>query len=264
MAFLALLAFGLATVLEPVTRPTTCEFTTAHGSVVALTPEQAGHAATIAAVAARRALPQRAATIGIATAIQESKLRNLPGGDRDSLGLFQQRPSQGWGTPQQIRDPVYAAERFYAALAQVKGWESLPLTEAAQRVQRSAFPTAYAAHEDEADVYAQALTGTRPAAVACRLGPVTRASSLSETSQGLQRETGFTAEAAERALTFSAESGTRAAGAAAWAVANADRYGITAVTLGDLAWRRAPDDESLRWGPAQRPLPAGAVRIDVG
>ncbi len=261
---LALLVFGLVSVLEPVTRPPVCEFASAAGTTLNLSPEQTGHAATIAAAATRRGLPGRAATIGIATAIQESKLRNLPGGDRDSLGLFQQRPSQGWGTPEQILDPVYAADRFYAALVQVRGWESLPLTEAAQRVQRSAFPTAYAAHEDEAEVYAQALTGARPAAIACRLAPSARSVPAAEVSAALRRETGFTADAAGSALTFSAASESGAARAAAWAVARADDLGITAVTVGELAWQRAPADSSLRWAPAEEPLPARAVRIELG
>lgn len=79
-------------------------------------------------------------TIALATALQESALRNIDYGDRDSLGLFQQRPSQGWGTPAQIMDPVYSAGVFYDRLAEVPGYSRLPLTVAAQRVQRSGFP----------------------------------------------------------------------------------------------------------------------------
>jgi len=97
-------------------------------------------------------MPPRAWVIAIATALQESTLLNLDYGDRDSLGLFQQRPSQGWGTPEQIMDPEYAATRFYEAFADkvmrsTPGWESQPLTELAQVVQRSGFPTAYAKWE---------------------------------------------------------------------------------------------------------------------
>jgi hypothetical protein len=88
--------------------------------------------------------------IALATAIQESGLRNLPYGDRDSLGVFQQRSSQGWGTPAQILDPTYAASRFYRALLAVPGWQSLPLTVAANAVQRSAYPRAYAEHQTQA------------------------------------------------------------------------------------------------------------------
>src|SRR3954454_23833950 len=142
------------------------------GNSTELDPEQAGNAAVIASVAVRRGLPPRAATIGIATALQESKLVNLPGGDRDSLGLFQQRPSQGWGTPAQIRDPVYATNAFYDVLVKVEGYQDLPITTAAQKVQRSAFPAAYAEHEPEARVLASALTGYSPASLTCVLPAV--------------------------------------------------------------------------------------------
>src|SRR3954466_6292243 len=132
---------------------------TALGNSTELDPEQAGNAAIIASVAVRRGLAGRAATIGIATAMQESKLVTLPGGDRDSIGLFQQRPSQGWGTPAQVRDPVYAANAFFDVLIKVEGYRSMEITKVAQRVQRSAYPEAYADHEPEGRVLASALTG---------------------------------------------------------------------------------------------------------
>ncbi|MGW7103171.1 hypothetical protein [Streptomyces sp. NPDC054838] len=124
-----------------------------------MSPEQAGNAATIAAVGVAKGVPDRAVTIALATAMQESGLRNLDHGDRDSLGLFQQRPSQGWGTPQEIRDPVYAAGIFYDRLLEVRGWARLPLTEAAQEVQLSGFPQAYAKHEPNATVLTAAFAG---------------------------------------------------------------------------------------------------------
>jgi hypothetical protein len=125
-----------------------------------LDPDQARNAALIAVIGAQRGLPARASSIAIATAIQESKLRNIDYGDRDSLGLFQQRPSQGWGTPEQIMDPVYATNAFYDVLVKIEGFESLPITDAAQKVQRSGFPQAYADNEPEARAYASALTVT--------------------------------------------------------------------------------------------------------
>jgi murein DD-endopeptidase MepM/ murein hydrolase activator NlpD len=88
--------------------------------------------------------------IGIMTAMQESGLRNLNYGDRDSLGLFQQRPSQGWGTPEQIRTPSYAAKKFFQQELKVKGRNDMPLTAVAQAVQRSGYPYAYARWEDMA------------------------------------------------------------------------------------------------------------------
>ncbi|MER6398559.1 C40 family peptidase [Kitasatospora sp. NPDC001603] len=115
-------------------------------------------------------VPSRGQVIALATAMQESRLRNLNGGDRDSLGLFQQRPSQGWGSAEQIMDPVYASTSFYKALLKVKGWQEMPLTVAAQEVQRSGFPDAYAQWETLAIALQQAVgasigapaTGTSP------------------------------------------------------------------------------------------------------
>ena len=109
----------------------------------------------------RRALPQRAVIVALATALQESKLRNLNYGDSDSLGLFQQRPSQGWGTPTQIMTPTYAAGKFYDALLKVPNWQAIPLTQAADAVQHSAFPDAYRDWEPRATALA---CGTRLAA----------------------------------------------------------------------------------------------------
>ncbi|MEU1490870.1 hypothetical protein ABZ456_11520 [Streptomyces sp. NPDC005776] len=137
------------------------------GRTYRLSSEQAANAATISAVGTTRGMPERAVTIALATALQESGLRNIGHGDRDSLGLFQQRPSQGWGTEKQILDPVYSAGKFYQHLAEVPGYSRLPLTEAAQRVQRSGFPQAYAKHEPDAALLAAALTGRTPAALNC-------------------------------------------------------------------------------------------------
>jgi hypothetical protein len=134
-----------------------------------LEPEQMANAATIAAVGIRKGLPDHAVTIALATALQESKLRNLQGGDRDSLGLFQQRPSQDWGTPEQIMDPRYAARKFYEALVKIKGWQEMNVAQAAQAVQRSADGSAYARWEDKARILATALTGEESAAVGCAI-----------------------------------------------------------------------------------------------
>ncbi|MGW7546084.1 heavy metal transporter [Streptomyces sp. NPDC054770] len=137
------------------------------GESYEFTPEQAVNAATIAAVGTGRGMPERAVAIALATSIQESGLLNIEHGDRDSLGLFQQRPSQGWGTEKQILDPAYAAGVFYAHLAKVPHYETLPLTVAAQRVQRSGYPEAYAKHETDATLLAAALTGQAAATLTC-------------------------------------------------------------------------------------------------
>lgn len=136
---------------------------------VEVTAEQAENASLIAVIAVRRGLPARATSIALATAYQESKLLNIDYGDRDSLGLFQQRPSQGWGTREQVLDPVYATNAFFDALVKVDGYEGMEITVAAQRVQRSGFPRAYADHEADGRALASALTGNSPATFTCDL-----------------------------------------------------------------------------------------------
>jgi hypothetical protein len=106
---------------------------------------------------------------------KESGLRNLAGGDRDSVGLFQQRPSQGRGTAQHSADPAHQAGRFFDKLLAVDGWQPLPLTDAAQAVQRSAYPDAYAKWEDDATALATAVTGRHRSLRAGRPGGRTRA-----------------------------------------------------------------------------------------
>jgi cell wall-associated NlpC family hydrolase len=133
---------------------------TAPGAAPAgLTPEQASNAGVIVAVGQRMAVPVRGWVIAVATALQESNLINVVHGDRDSLGLFQQRPSQGWGTPEQIMNPAYAARKFYAALVRVPGWLTMPLTQAAQAVQQSGRPDAYAKQEARSATIVAGYTG---------------------------------------------------------------------------------------------------------
>jgi len=129
---------------------------------------QVANARIIVGVGRQLRLPPRAAVIAVATARQESGLRNLRYGDRDSLGLFQQRPSTGWGTPAQILDPVYASNAFYSQLVQLPGWQQLPLTVAAQAVQRSAFPNAYARWELLATRVVAGLTGHAATVLNCQ------------------------------------------------------------------------------------------------
>lgn len=129
----------------------------------ALDASQIGNAQVIYNVAEDLQLPARAPVIAIATALQESLLRNLPYGTADSLGLFQQRPSQGWGSPTELLNPVYAASAFFARLVQVSGWQTLPLTVAAQEVQRSGDPGAYARWEKLADALVGTFSGTASA-----------------------------------------------------------------------------------------------------
>ncbi|WP_091373301.1 C40 family peptidase [Actinokineospora alba] len=121
--------------------------------------DQLANAAVIVAVGKQMNVPVQGQVVAIATAMQESTLRNLDHGDRDSLGLFQQRPSQGWGTPGQIMNPTYAATQFYRHLLTVPGWQTMSATDAAQAVQRSGFPNAYAQHELTARLIVGAVTG---------------------------------------------------------------------------------------------------------
>jgi murein DD-endopeptidase MepM/ murein hydrolase activator NlpD len=151
-----------------------CTINTSDLTVDELDDEQLKNAGVIVAVGKDLGVPPRGLSIALAAAFQESTLRNLDHGDRDSLGLFQQRPSAGWGQPDQLTDPQYAARAFFGGpksplkgrgLLHVKGWEQMPLWEAAQRVQRSAFPTAYARWEGLA---AEIVTGTADEASTCR------------------------------------------------------------------------------------------------
>ncbi|MEU8017978.1 hypothetical protein AB0B74_18670 [Micromonospora parva] len=129
-------------------------------SHITLNDEQTANVKAIIAATKKAGLPERAAVISIATSLQESKLENLGHlgdmNDHDSLGLFQQRPSSGWGTPEQITDPEYSTTAFLKGLKQVDGWQDMPLTVAAQTVQVSAYPDAYAQWEQQAtDLVAQ-------------------------------------------------------------------------------------------------------------
>lgn len=135
--------------------------------------EQGRWAALIAAHARQRGMPARAASIALATAFQESKMRNIDYGDRDSVGLFQQRPSQGWGSQKEIMNPHFAIDQFYNALEDVQGYQSMDITKAAQRVQRSGHPEAYSKHETHARALASALTGYSPASFSCQFEPGT-------------------------------------------------------------------------------------------
>ncbi|PID98590.1 MAG: hypothetical protein CSA83_00440 [Actinomycetales bacterium] len=132
-----------------------------------ITPAQAEMASIIVAESQRRRLPPRAASIALATAFQESGMRNIDHGDRDSVGLFQQRPSQGWGTVEQLTDPWYSSGKFYERLVTIPNWQTSDLNDIAQKVQISAHPQAYRKHVAKSRTLASALTGETPAAFGC-------------------------------------------------------------------------------------------------
>ncbi|GAA2381447.1 hypothetical protein Cme02nite_52030 [Catellatospora methionotrophica] len=213
---------------------------------VRLDPEQMANAATIAAVGISRNVPDRAVVVALATALQESKLRNLEhlgdGNDHDSLGLFQQRPSQGWGTAKQIMDPRHASRRFYTSLVKVKGWQKMRVTDAAQRVQRSAYPEAYEKWADDATVLAKVLTGQQAGGVTCDTygedapGDAATSKVLADRMKADfgTKAKGVTFEGtAVRVPAANSKAGWQFAH---WLVANAPLTGVTRVTYADQQW----------------------------
>lgn len=221
-------------------------------NAIALDFGQAADAAIIAGVAVREHLPQQALTIAYATAFQESKLENPSYGDLDSVGVFQQRPSEGWGSATQLEDPAFAAAAFFGALMKVPSWESMPVSQAAQAVQRSADGSAYEQYAQTGEMLAADYTAA-PHAVTCWYDPATQASSTGVSTKlnlnGAIRSlrdtfgpvgSGGTVRAVATAR--SGESGTFKVAADAgwpvanWLVANASNYGITQVRYGGYQW----------------------------
>jgi hypothetical protein len=201
-----------------------------------LTPDQTGYAATIAAVGQQLGMPDHAVTIALATALQESGLANLSSGDRDSAGLFQQRPSQGWGTHAQVTDPVHASAAFYSHLRTVPGWQQLSVTDAAQQVQHSAAPNAYAEWESEARALAVALTGQTVAGLTCHDLTISAPSaSLADTALA---EWGSNVVSGPHAV-------ARGWALSLWLVAHASRFGVDRVGFAGRLWTAA----SGVWGP---------------
>ncbi len=227
--------------------------------------EQARWASLMAAIAQERGLSPRATTIAIATAFQESKIHNIDFGDRDSLGLFQQRPSQGWGSVEQIMDPHYSIKKFYSALVKIKGYDSMVITEAAQKVQRSGFPGAYAQHEQDARALASSLRGYSPAAFSCQINPKGAASTEVVVKDVLAAfgdiDSGQDGDDARFPL-----KGKRAdIKARGWAIAhylvgNASHLGITAVTFEKKRWNAERSDKG--WTTTDRADP-DTVRVST-
>ena len=245
------------------------ECTATADGVATLDLDQMANAATIAAVGIRRNLPERAITIAIATAFQESKLHNLSGGDRDSIGLFQQRPSQGWGTEEEIADPRYAAKRFYQALLRVKGWQSMSVTAAAQSVQRSAVPDAYQQWAEESSVIARAFLGDVSRAVACRIGdsPASRGTKAVTGLHNLLRgdwgdAVAIGAISDPNAVALAVPDNRAGWQYAHWLVAHAQGTGVMRVRFGSQQWTA----KSGAWGRAgdpETPAPGETVVAEV-
>ena len=221
-------------------------------NAIALDFGQAADAATVAGVAVREHLPAEALTIAYATAFQESKLENLSYGDRDSVGIFQQRPSEGWGTTAELEDPAYASRAFFGALVQVPHYATLPVYEAAQAVQKSADGYAYEQYAQTGALLAADYTA-RPHQVTCWYSPATQAAddnvspklNLPGAVKGLEDTfgqpgrhevvTSITRPRSDGSLTVRAPSSSSWS-VANWLVTNASSYGITQVRYAGYQW----------------------------
>ena len=215
-----------------------------------LDPEQAAVAATIAGVAARHRLPRQAVTIALAAALQESKLHNLDYGDRDSVGIFQQRPSEGWGSATELRDPVYATTKFYAALARVHGYTAMPVYQAAQDVQHSADGSAYRQWTDVAGELTGYFTGKSPHSVSCWYTPAGQAN-LAAAERQIRQTFGPAGRKAVVVRITTGRSAQKDAGrtavlhvqraaawtVASWLVAHAEAYHLSEVRYAGFTWK---------------------------
>ncbi|WP_156044148.1 hypothetical protein [Cellulomonas sp. HZM] len=214
--------------------------------------------------------------------MQESRLVNIDYGDRDSIGLFQQRPSQGWGTVEQIMDPVYSTGKFFDHLVKVPGYEKLEVTDAAQAVQRSAYPQAYAQHEPRARAWASALTGYSTAALWCELRDATVPGDAVAVQARLTRDLGrlpttvarstdaddapTTVTVDARPLGAKKDADRLGWAVGQWAVANADELSLDEVQVDDQLWTRS----STTWEPvptkgddARHAAPPGRVTLTL-
>jgi hypothetical protein len=242
---------------------------------VSLDTDQAAIAATIAGVAARDGLPRRAVTIAYAAALQESKMHNLDYGDQDSVGVFQQRPSQGWGTTAELENPVYATTKFFDVLVTVPEYTKMPVDQAAQAVQHSADGSAYGQWAGLAALLAGYFTGESPHGVSCWYVPPPKAD-LSAATRVMAQTFGPQGRNAVVVRITTDRSGQKNSGSvavvnaqqdAAWTVASwlvsfAQYYGISEVRYAGYEWNAA--DGSMGWqraggaeGPARGSIVAG-------
>jgi hypothetical protein len=248
-------------VQQTVSRFTTAQGCTASagGHTVAISTAQAQNASLIASVAARRGLPARAVSIALTAALQESKLENIRYGDSDSLGLFQQRPSQGWGKPAQILNRTYATNAFFNALVKVPGYQTMDITEAAQKVQRSAYPSAYRVHEQDGRILASALTGNSHAALSCLVdAPTVRAQPMQ--ADGLTARANAVRAAITGGYGDLPLGGFAPGGVTSGHMAGSAHYEGRAI---DVFFRPVNDQDVTRgWALAQY-LVANAARLDI-
>ncbi|MEP6852503.1 MAG: hypothetical protein ABJA87_07595 [bacterium] len=199
--------------------------------------DQAAVAAEMVSVVVSRRLPTRAAVLVLAAGLQESKLRNIPAGsgDRDSVGVLQQRPSQGWGTATELADVRYATGAFLDRLVKFSSWRTEPLSAAIQKVQVSADGNAYAQHEPQAQAMAVALTGTQARGIRCTFAPVTGAPAATVAARLTDELPVSRARASGRTVSVPGAGWATAS----WLVAHAQEFGIDSVTCKGARWQRS-------------------------
>lgn len=264
IAILAAVVVGAWRLVESVTRqftPEVCTVPLADGGSTTLSAEQARNASVIVAASIERGLPERAAVVALATAYQESDIRNLDYGDRDSLGLFQQRPSYGWGTEEQIMDPWYSSHRFYEELVKFTDWESVNINDMAQKVQRSGFPDAYGQHVGKSEAVAGALRGSVPALLSClnfEPGPADAAAFLPVLEAFGPALT--VDQQGDATLVITAQDEATMWAAAQHVVANSYAGGVTRVVTADRQWHHA----ETGWHGAEAAQPALTVSVTLG
>ncbi len=230
-------ALGVRELIHATT--TTTVSTACHVGEYTITPDQASVAATMVGVVITRNLPERAAVLVLAAGLQESKLSNLASGDgdRDSVGVLQQRPSQGWGTIEQLSDLHYATGAFLDALVKQSDWQTKTLADAIQTVQISSDGSLYAKHEPEAQALADALSGANPAGISCSFPKPTAVATPQQVADGLSADLPVnppTVDASQGSVTVPGASWATAG----WLVANANRYGIESVSYAQRTWSR--------------------------
>jgi hypothetical protein len=259
--------------LTPVFEGTGCR-AIAGSETFALDPEQASIAATIAGVAHKQSMPPEAVTIAYAAALQESKMHNLHYGDMDSVGVFQQRPSEGWGSTKHLEDPVYATTKFFKVLATVHDYPKLPVYQAAQDVQHSADGSAYMQYEQMATGLTAVFTGGHAHAVSCWSASTTpKHTQLAAAGRELSRTFGTITEhvtgsrGSERSVQVQVgQAGQLQVGqspvgwaVAAWLVTHAATYGIHEVRYGGYQWQASNGFHG--WTRGSGALPRGVVQL---
>ncbi len=238
--------------------PERCTVANGDGEPVTLTAEQARMTSIIVAASHEAGLSERAAVIALATAYQESGIRNLDYGDRDSLGLFQQRPDPrfDWGTAEQIMDPWYSSARFYEELVKFPDWETTDVNDQAQKVQRSGFPEAYRKHVPNATALAAAARGSAPEAITCVqfAEPVADASPIEEV---VSRVPGTQVSVDGREVRITADSQEHLWSATNLAMLNFYDAGISRVQVEDRVWKR----NHSTWDDAREPVDGAVITL---